>query len=234
MTVNRKGSSRGTNAAALAERNHELRAALYGIEAVALGLSDQHDRLTPAQLRELTGAVASEARRLRTLLDPRSGAIETFDLAEAIRPAIVSALWSGLDVTSSIPSGIRVEGRANDTVQVLIALLTNARDHAPGSAVEIRASVHETITTVYVEDRGAGLGSAQRECVFEQGVRRAGSAGSGLGLFVARRLMTEQGGTLTVEPRLGGGSSFEMSFRTAASGAHRRLVSIPVQPALVA
>jgi signal transduction histidine kinase len=232
--VDLKGISRGTNSDEMAVRNHELRAALYGIEAVALGLSDRHDRLTAEELRELTSAVASEARRLRSMLDPRAESLESFDLAEAIRPAVVSALWSGLDLISSVPAGIIVEGRPNAAVQVLIALLTNARDHATGSTVEIRVRVCEATTTLYVEDRGAGISAAQREHVFEQGARRPGSAGSGIGLFVARRLMEEQGGSLSVERRAGGGSSFAMTFRTSPSRAQRRLVSIPLQPALAA
>ena len=44
--------------------------------------------------------------------------------------------------------------------------------------------------------------------VFERTARGPGSRGSGLGLFVARRLMARQRGSIDVRPRPGGGSSF--------------------------
>jgi signal transduction histidine kinase len=43
-------------------------------------------------------------------------------------------------------------------------------------------------------------------------VRGDDSTGSGLGLCVARRLMAEQGGTIEVHSRPGGGASFVLSF----------------------
>ena len=85
---------------ALDERDHELRSALCGIEVVAQGLNWQYDRLTTQQLAELTGALAAEARRVRSMLDPRAGQPAVFDLADAIRPVVTSFRTMGLDVRS--------------------------------------------------------------------------------------------------------------------------------------
>ena len=59
--------------------------------------------------------------------------------------------------------------------------------------------------TLSVADRGPGVTPAQRSALFERGTRSAETGGAGLGLFVARRLMAEQGGALWFEPRPGGG-----------------------------
>lgn len=212
---------------ALDERDHELRTALCGIEAVALGLNWQHDRLTTRQLEELTYAMAAEARRLRTMLDRSVGQPCVFDLAEAVRPVIACARSSGLEVRGSIPSAIDVVGRRDDTAQAVLILLDNARKHAAPSAVDVRATVCGGATTLYIEDRGSGIASELGERLFERGARGDGSSGGGLGLFIARRLMVEQGGSLAVSPRPGGGASFALCLRSAPSTSYERLRSTP-------
>ena len=114
-----------------------------------------------------------------------------------------------------MPHGIEVVGRRDTTAQVVLGLLHNARKHAPGSPVDVRASVSGDAVTLYVEDRGTGIPGPSPERVFERGVRGSDSDGSGLGLFIARRLMTEQGGSISVRSRPGGGASFVLRFRRA-------------------
>ncbi|HEV7588724.1 MAG TPA: ATP-binding protein, partial [Longimicrobium sp.] len=59
----------------------------------------------------------------------------------------------------------------------------------------------------------------ERERIFQPFYRRPGVApdagGAGLGLSIARRLAEAQGGTLAVEPRPGGGSTFLFSLPAA-------------------
>ena len=229
-----KGALGGTRTDARDERDHELRAALFGIEAVAQGLHCQHDRLTTQQLFVLTAALAAEARRLQSLLAPPADQPTVFDLAEAIRPVITSFRASGLDVRFAVPCGIEVAGRRDDTAQVVFTLLDNARKHAAMSAIDVRATVRGAATTLYVEDDGIGISSALCERLFERGVRGDGSAGRGLGLFIARRLMAAQGGTLDVEPRPCHGTSFALGFRSAPTSSHARIHSIPLLATVLA
>ena len=102
----------------------------------------------------------------------------------------------GLDVRVAVPCGIEIEGRRDDAAQVVFTVLDNARKHAAMSAVELRVAVSGAATTLYIEDDGIGITSALGERLFERGVRGDGSAGRGLGLFIARRLMVDQGGSL--------------------------------------
>jgi len=196
----------------MAERDHELRAALYGIEAVARGLCHHRDELASGQVDELMNGLVAEIRRVRGLVAGRVGAPRTFDLRAAILPVIACAQASGDDVRCTVPSGVDVVGRRNCTAQVLLALLENARKHAPASSVELRVVERGDAVELYVEDRGPGIPESLRGQVFERGVHGANSTGSGLGLCVARRLMAEQGGTIDVRPRSGGGTSFVVRF----------------------
>jgi two-component system sensor histidine kinase TctE len=103
-------------------------------------------------------------------------------------------------------------------VQVLRNLLDNARLYAPGSPVDIRAEQRDEWVVLLVEDQGPGVPLPVRKAVFERGRRgpaAEGTQGSGLGLYVASRLMHEQGGDLWVTDRTGGGASFVMSLPAA-------------------
>jgi signal transduction histidine kinase len=102
-------------------------------------------------------------------------------------------------------------GRANELVEVVQTLLDNARDHAPRSSVVVRAQREGDRILVRVEDRGPGVAPSSRDRIFQRGVTSS-RTGSGLGLYVARRLVREQGGDLWLEDRLGGGSSFVVSL----------------------
>jgi signal transduction histidine kinase len=198
------------------ERRHELRSALFGIEASAEGLSRHRALLTDQQLDELAHGLAHEVRRVRMLLE---GAVasSTFDLAETIGPVIACARASGLDVRCSVRRGITVVGDRHRTAQVVLALLDNARAHALASPVEVRATELCGTVALYVEDRGRGVSKQARHRLFERGVCGDDSAGSGLGLYVARRIMEDQGGAIAARTRPGGGATFVLHLRRPAS-----------------
>src|SRR3954470_18071417 len=82
----------------LSERDHELRAALYGMEALARGLCDNREHLPSAQVDDLLLSLVAEIRRVRALVAGRVGRPRTFDLAAAIGPVVSCARAAGLDV----------------------------------------------------------------------------------------------------------------------------------------
>jgi signal transduction histidine kinase len=198
-----------------AELRHETRAALLGIEAAASALLHHRALLTVQQLDELSGGLVAEVQRLRALLDDPSPAPVSFDLLEAITPVLTCARANGLDVRSTVPPGIAVTGRPESTAQVMVALLTNVKRHAPGSPVDVAVSVADDTVLVSIDDRGPGVPAFVQERVFERHAQAVGQDGSGLGLCIARRLMEEQVGSIAVLPRVGGGSSFVLGFRRA-------------------
>ena len=89
---------------------------------------------------------------------------------------------------------------------VLLNLLLNAC-HAGGTAgVELRTTVSAGWCTVEILDRGPGLPAEVRQHLFEPFVTTR-QGGTGLGLPIANRLTVQQGGTLTIEDRAGGGTA---------------------------
>jgi signal transduction histidine kinase len=126
------------------EHRHEARAALFGIEAAAEGLDRYRALLDPDQFEMLSHGLIAEVRRLRTMIEDQSRETSSFDLREAILPVISCTRAAGLDVRSTVPPGIVVEGVPDSTAQVLRSLLANAQCHAPGSVVEVRAGQPST------------------------------------------------------------------------------------------
>ena len=91
--------------------------------------------------------------------------------------------------------------------QILANLVGNAMKYAPdGSPVVLGATVAGRWLTVTVDDEGIGIPESERVLVAEPfhrawNVRESRIPGTGLGLFICRRLVEAHGGELTVEDR---------------------------------
>ena len=97
-------------------------------------------------------------------------------------------------------------------LQVLLNLVGNAIRYAPdNSQVWIRLEDAGSRARLIVADQGPGLSEDQQTKVFEKFERlgRSGEdGGSGLGLYISRRLARAMGGELTVESAPGQGARF--------------------------
>ncbi len=210
--------------AAAEERAHEARSALAAIEGATRTLEHYRDRLPSETQQALSTAVSGEIRRLQRLVsvEDSAGEVGPFSIAESIAPLIANERARGVVVDLRVPGDLNVIGLAAATEQVLQTLLDNARRYAPDTPVTVRAEQEDTWVVVRIEDRGPGVPPEQREAIFRRGVRGDHAlevSGSGLGLYVAAKLMREQGGELWVDDRPGGGASFAMAL-PAAEASH--------------
>ncbi|MDY7232569.1 ATP-binding response regulator [Hyalangium rubrum] len=94
--------------------------------------------------------------------------------------------------------------------QVFDALLANAVHHGAGQGeVRVELNASKTLVTVRVRDEGAGFSEQDLPRLFAPFQVRADS-GTGLGLYVASELARLHGGALSVESRMGRGSTFSL------------------------
>ncbi len=84
--------------------------------------------------------------------------------------------------------------------------MRTAADGAAGSAVE-------------VEDTGIGMTADQREHIFDPFFTTKEN-GSGLGLYIAHRIVAEHGGSITARARPEGGTIFRITFPGSEDGRH--------------
>lgn len=142
------------------------------------------------------------------------------DLADCARRA------AGILSVRAKECGIKVEtppalesapavGEFRRVLQVLLNLLSNALRYTPGgSVVQVAVGVEGRTAWVSVTDEGEGLTSQQAARVFEKFERlgRSGDGGSGLGLYISRRLARAMGGDLQVAATPGKGACFVLTL----------------------
>jgi signal transduction histidine kinase len=108
--------------------------------------------------------------------------------------------------------------------QVFGILVENALKYSPGGGtVTVGARLRDDAVEVRVADEGVGIPAGERERIFRKFYRaestvRDGGGGTGLGLFIAKELVSAMGGRIWVDSEEGAGSSF--TFELPAHG-HR-------------
>ena len=217
--------------------SHELRAPLTSIYGFAETLL-RRDVLFGEQEREtFLGYIASEAQRLTSIVDTLLSVarLEAGDLQVELVPTDVRTVVS--DAVTSMRQSAELNGHRfvlelpdeplsasadrEKLSQILTNLLDNAIKFSPGGGtvtVEVahRRSGHVEVRVV---DEGHGIPEAERERIFSKFHRAESSTrspgGAGLGLFIARGLVTAMGGRIWVESAEGGGSSFAFELPLA-------------------
>ncbi len=206
---------------------HDLRTPLAAIHGAASSLLLPGD-LPGAAQRDLLTMIQEESERLAHLLGNlldltrlESGTIQVHKEWQPLEEVIGSALGrlerhSGVlpvrvDLPEDLPSA---PFDAALIEQVLINLLSNAKAHAPGQDVDLRAWAEPDWLHLEGADRGPGIPEESLERVFDKFFRLpgAGDGGVGLGLAICRAILQAHGGRIHASNRLGGGSVFGLAL----------------------
>ena len=237
-----KLESIGTFASGVA---HEINNPIQGILNYAELIAAQPDDV--AIVREYSAEIGRESERVATIVRDLL-AFSRRDTAQHVERIEVGALVAAtlslvsallrhndvrieLDVPTELPT---VEGRPQQIRQILMNLITNARDAtvARGAArstglrvITIRGRPIDregaTWVRLSVEDRGTGMSEEVRAQAFDPFFTTKGrDQGTGLGLAVSHGIAREHGGELSFETELGRGTTFHLDLpavRVAAS-----------------
>jgi len=217
--------------------SHELRAPLTSIYGFAETLL-RRDVLFGEQEREtFLGYITSEAQRLTSIVDTLLSVarLEAGDLqveltptdlrtvvSEAVTNMRQSAELNGHRFVLELPDEpLSASADREKLSQILANLLDNAVKFSPGGGTVTVEVAHRRSGQVEVRvvDEGQGIPEAERERIFSKFHRADSSArspgGAGLGLFIARGLVTAMGGRIWVDSAEGGGSSFAFELPLA-------------------
>ncbi len=100
--------------------------------------------------------------------------------------------------------------------QILVNLISNACKYSPaGNPVRVGVARTEDLIYLYVADQGAGIGADDLNLIFEPFFRAADTSdipGTGLGLAIVKRSVEAHGGQISVESRLGEGTTFTLTL----------------------
>jgi PAS domain S-box-containing protein len=214
----------------LAVTSHELRTPITVVQGYATTLLSHWNEFSDDERRESVDRIADRTRALaalveQLLLGSRAGAAASpvaieFDLAGLLRTtiegfeAVSSTHEFSLDIDGALPSAV---GDPSSVEIAITQLLENAVKYSPdGGQVAVGARHEPGRIVVEVADRGLGIPEGEHENVFDRfyqvGGDRRRFGGVGLGLYIVRRLLDAQGGSVRALPRAGGGSLFEITL----------------------
>ena len=174
-------------------------------------------RLLLGLLEDLGDLEAVEAADFVTSPDP-------IDLADVARQAAgilgVRAREKGIVVEApGAGESLAAVAEFRRVLQILINLISNAIRYSPESSrIWITLEQQGDCAKVIVADQGPGLSPEDQAIVFEKFERlgRSGDGGSGLGLYISRRLARAMGGELSIESAPGEGARFILEVPTGA------------------
>jgi len=183
------------------------------MQAMADGVTRASDRI-----RRLVGNLAAAAR-----LDMEGVEIRTGPLNVTRLLAGAAAEFKSHEERIGFPEGAsmletKIWADQELATRALVAVIENALELSPeGSEVEILVSTDKGFAAVSVLDRGPGIPEELRQHVFEAFTQADASTtrthqGLGVGLYLAKRIMSAHSGRIDVLPRDGGGSEFRLSF----------------------
>ena len=201
----------------LASTGHELRTPVTVIQGYAAMLSRKGERLGPAGRQEASEIILDRARalaklveRLRLGSDVASGEMTLdrvpFDLVELLGQSVAAfrPLAESQELVLDSEGPLCTVGDPLVTGMVMDQLLENALKFSPdGGLVRVHVDVDEDTLTIHVDDEGIGIDPGDEEQIFERffqsGERgdRRGYGGLGIGLYIVRQLVREQGGEVT-------------------------------------
>ncbi len=216
----------------VANASHELRSPLTTVRAAAETLRGvENDAKASARFIDLIERNANrlasliddllelsriESRELELELEPLDlGAVVDRALAQHAHRAQVKHITLRQEISGS--PGVRADRRALD--HVLGNLIDNALKYcSEGAAVRIGAVIDAAAVRVSVGDTRPGISAEHLARVFERFYRvDAGRSrelgGTGLGLSIVKHLVEAMGGAVSVESRVGTGSTFSFTLQ---------------------
>jgi GAF domain-containing protein/ActR/RegA family two-component response regulator len=211
----------GEMASGVAHDFNNILAAILG--RVQLILSQVQDETLRHWLQVIERAALDGAQTVRHIQEftriRRDQPVESVDPNQIVRDAVemTQARWrddahsQGLDIRMSLDLAPvpPVDGHPNELRQVLTNLIFNAVDALPrGGTITLTTRRGADNVLVRVADSGVGMSEEVQRRVFEPFFTTKGPKGTGLGLALVYGVVSRHGGSVDVESREGGGSTF--------------------------
>jgi signal transduction histidine kinase len=227
----------------LSVASQKLRDPLRRLRLSLYALTQQHaGELRPLQM-ELVDSAAQEAEHLDDLMldlievaeletGRRQLRIEKLRPVDALRDAAARFQEAAREKKVDIEiiafedvAFIQADRRALRTI--LDNLIANALRYTPeGGHIRIGATEEPERVLFFVHDTGRGIEAERLPTIFGRFTGDPDSGSSGLGLALVRRLVESQGGQVSVESRLGTGTTFRFTLPIAVAESDKHPVEV--------
>lgn len=214
---------------------HQLKQPLNAISIMNYGIKDahSHDELDGRYLLETSGGIDRQIQHMSATIDDFRDFFnpnkqkKTFNVARAIEKSLELLMpqltQNKIILERRLDGLMEVVGYESELQQALINLVHNARDVLTHNGITDPRIVlscrldHRNLPLVQVEDNGGGVPEGIKEKIFDSYFTTKEAKGTGIGLYLVRKIVEE---------------SFEGSVRlhNTGSGACFSLYLSPVQP----
>ncbi len=182
-------------------------ALLRRIENIKIAVADGAHSIKRLQAFTGFGAEEKYHTELRTDL-----ATVVSDVADLTKPRWRDELQSQgivVHVNMDIPPMPPVAIHESDLREILTNMIFNAVEAMPnGGTIDFSAHIEDDMAVLAVKDSGIGMSDAIRNRIFDPYYSTKGVANSGLGLSVCMGLISQVGGSISVESKKGEGTTF--------------------------
>ncbi|MQA99293.1 MAG: GAF domain-containing protein [Actinobacteria bacterium] len=216
----------------VASVSHELRTPLTSIQGYVKTIRRKLNRLRPDQLASFLQIVDEQSDQLRELIEDLLivSRLESNEAQASFKEVSLPAVLRDIarefsshrgshDIELSLPDLFpAVETDENKVRQIVSNLVDNAMKYtAEGTPVQLRATTSAERAVITVEDEGPGIPPHLHERIFErffqadQSITRT-TGGTGLGLYICRRLAEVMGAEVKLERSDERGSVFSLTI----------------------
>jgi signal transduction histidine kinase len=203
---------------------HELRSPLTSVKGFSATLVKRWDSFTDDQKLQFVTTIHSDAERMARIVSEvldlarlEAGRLELHATTTSIAAiaeratANVKELDMNGRITCNVDESLTGWADAERLEHILTNLLENAVKFSDEGPIEVAASHIDGAVRITVADKGVGIESELLPHLFDGPSRtgqRAGPSGTGLGLYLTRRLVEAHGGSIEVSSGVGSGSVF--------------------------
>jgi signal transduction histidine kinase len=188
-------------------------------ELLEKSVGDERGRARLATIREQIDRISHIIQTLLNMARPSARQLGPVDLAALLRETLAflseKLRVHGIEVSfAQVAAGALVHGDHDKLQQLLINLMLNAVDAMPrGGKLDVSLQVRADGAEIQVADNGVGMTPDVVSRIFDPffTTKEAGQ-GNGLGLVVARGIVSDHGGEIHVASTPGSGTTFVLTF----------------------
>jgi signal transduction histidine kinase len=201
---------------------HDLKTPLVSLGLTARSAAAKLAEDDPARLslEKLAGDIMEVEAHLKDLAESaarRSKDTTSVDVSSVIQDAM--DLMRGWIITSKVESVLRlkhgdakIRGSAVEFKHMILNILHNSLEAMPdGGKLTVETDVEDQMVRISVTDTGLGIPDEMKPRVFSA-FFTSKPKGSGLGLFIVKRIVHDQGGAIEFDSKEGEGTCFSIRF----------------------
>ena len=211
----------------ISDISHQVKTPIANLKMIDATLLEQ--TVSPEKQREFLLAMGGQLDKLDFLMQAmiKTSRLETgvialapkvqplYDtLAAALGGILLNAEKKQIEVTVDCPETVSAAHDRKWTTEALFNILDNAVKYTPaGGKIHVAVACWEMYVKIDISDTGIGIPEQHQGTIFKRFYREDSvhdAPGIGIGLYLAREIITRQAGFIRVSSKVGAGSTFSV------------------------